>query len=115
MIIFTQSLLSGMTEMMNISRNGCVLSNIDCQPNKSIFKLLFQMYLVTPNRGAIYLFHTNTPKKKPILKVIGGLVYLVLAEDFWRFTVNFTVSFSSFYCQFCVYLIFNLVSFKIKS
>ena len=70
MIISTQSLLNGMTEMMNISRNGCVLSNIDCQPNKSIFKLLFQMYLVIPNRGAIYLFHTNTPKKKPILEAI---------------------------------------------
>ena len=34
------------------------------------------------NRGAIYLFYTNTTKKKPTLKVIGGLVYLVLAEVF---------------------------------
>ena len=43
---------------------------------------MHKVYLVTPNRGAIYQFHTNTTKKKPTLKVIGGLDYLVLAEVF---------------------------------
>ena len=43
---------------------------------------MHKVYLVKPKRGAIYLFYTNTTKKKPTLKAIGGLVYLVLAEVF---------------------------------
>ena len=42
------------------------------------------------NRGAIYLFYTNTTKKKPTLKAIGGLVYLVLAEVFWSFSMAYS-------------------------
>jgi len=33
---------------------------------------MHKVYLVIPNRGAIYLFYTNTTKKKPILEAIVG-------------------------------------------
>jgi len=40
------------------------------------------MYLVIQNRGVIYLFHTNTTKKKPTLRVIVGSGLFGFSWDF---------------------------------
>jgi len=41
----------------------------------------------------------------------GVEIYKSFGVIFLTFTNNITVSFSCFYCQFWVYLVFNLVSF----
>ena len=52
------------------------------------------------------------PPKKKVICLKTELRFIKLSGRFFGdFTVNFTVSFSCFYCQFCVYLVFNLVSF----
>ena len=50
--------------------------------------LSFLLYLIVPNHGAIYQFHSQTSKKKPTLKVIVGVYFCMVRLDFLAFYSN---------------------------